>query len=222
MILTYATHKKWVFKDPGIKVIGLQSSIAYRDIIQGFQGKNKLLICSEDDYSPLDISKTFDFIGDPMLSGDITKKYMPHIVSSYLKNLDEKNRNKVIKSFYDLESTLQDSLLLEDLPLAINFDEDLKKLLKFTEIHLDKSMLLSPYGIIETVLKIHQTCNLKSVPVICNVAHYLEEREWQELDSLVTEMNLILVVIEFTTKENLAISKDIPFYYIDKDLIDWY
>ena len=222
MILTYATHKKWVFKDPGIKVIGLQSSIAYRDIIQGFQGKNKLLICSEDDYSPLDVSKTFDFIGDPMLSGDITKKYMPHIVSSYLKNLDEENRNKVIKSFYNLESTLQDSLLLEDLPLAINFDEDLKKLLKFTEIHLDKSMLLSPYGIIETVLKIHQTCNLKSVPVICNVAHYLEKREWQELASLVTEMNLILVVIEFTTKENLAISKDIPFYYIDKDLIDWY
>ena len=222
MILTYATHKKWVFKDPGIKVIGLQSSIAYRDIIQGFQGKNKLLICSEDDYSPLDVSKTFDFIGDPMLSGDITKKYMPHIVSSYLKSLDEKNRNGLIRSLYSLESILQDSLLLEDLPLAINFDEDLKKLLKFTEIHLDKSMLLSPYGIIETVLKIHQTCNLKSVPVICNVAHYLEEREWQELASLVTEMNLILVVIEFTTKENLAISKDIPFYYIDKDLIDWY
>ncbi|PXY83943.1 type II-A CRISPR-associated protein Csn2 [Lactobacillus melliventris] len=222
MILTYTTHKKWVFKDPGIKIIGLQSPIAYCDIIQGFQGKNKMLLCSEDDYNPLDIGKTFDFIGDPLLSGDITKKYMPHIVNSYLTNLDEENRNKMIKSFYSLETILQDSLLLEDLPLAINFDEDLKKLLKLTEIHLDKSMLLSPYGIIETVLKIHQTCNLKTIPVICNVAHYLEERKWQELASLVTEMNLILVVIEFTTKENLAISKDIPFYYIDKDLIDWY
>ena len=96
MILTYATHKKWVFKDPGIKIIGLQSPIAYCDIIQGFQGNNKMLLCSEDNYSPLDIGKTFDFIGDPLLSGDITKKYMPHIVSSYLKSLDEENRNKVI------------------------------------------------------------------------------------------------------------------------------
>ena len=96
MILTYSTHKKWEFNDPGIKVIGLQSPIVYRDIIQGFQGKNKMLICSEDDYSPLEVSKTFDFIGDPLLSGDITKKYMPHIVSSYLKNLDEENRNKMI------------------------------------------------------------------------------------------------------------------------------
>ena len=222
MILTYATHKKWEFKDAGIKIIGLQSPIAYCDIIQGFQGKNKLLICSEDDYSPLDVSKIFDFIGDPLLSGDITKKYMPHIVNSYLTNLDEENRNKMIKSFYSLETILQDSLLLEDLPLAINFDEDLKKLLKLTEIHLDKSMLLSPYGIIETVLKIHQTCDLKTIPVICNVAHYLEKQEWQELASLVKEMNLILVVIEFTTKESLAIPKDIPFYFIDKDLIDWY
>ncbi|WP_294836590.1 type II-A CRISPR-associated protein Csn2 [uncultured Lactobacillus sp.] len=217
MILTYVTHKKWVFKDPGIKIIGLQSRIAYCDIIQGFLGKNKMLLCSEDDYSPLDIGKTFDFIGDPLLSGDITKKYMPHIVNSYLTNLDEENRNKMIKSFYSLESILQ-----EDLPLAINFDEDLKKLLKLTEIHLDKSMLLSPYGIIETVLKIHQTCNLKTVPVICNVAHYLEKQEWQELASLVKEMNLILVVIEFTTRENLTIPKDTPFYFIDKDLIDWY
>ena len=222
MILTYATHKKCVFKDAGIKVIGLQSPIAYRDIVQGFQGKNKMLLCSEDDYSPLDIGKTFDFIGDPLLSGDITKKYMPHILSSYLKNLDEENRNRVMKSFYNLEAALQDSLLLEDLPLVIDFDEDLKKLLKFAEIHIDNNMLVNPYGIIETVLKIYQTCNLKLVPVICNVAHYLEEQEWQELASLVTEMNLILVVIEFTTKESLTISKDIPFYYIDKDLIDWY
>ena len=222
MILTYTTHKKWVFKDPDIKIIGLQSPIAYCDIIQGFQGKNKMLLCSEDNYNPLDIGKTFDFIGDPLLSGDITKKYMPHIVNSYLTNLDEENRNKMIKSFYSLETILQDSLLLEDLPLAINFDEDLKKLLKLTEIHLVKSMLLSPYGIIETVLKIYQTFDLKTIPVICNVAHYLKELEWQELASLVKEMNLILVVIEFTTKENLAIPKDIPFYFIDKDLIDWY
>ncbi|RMC60163.1 type II-A CRISPR-associated protein Csn2 [Lactobacillus sp. ESL0260] len=201
MILTYATHKKWMFKDPGIKIIGLQSPIAYCDIIQGFQGKNKMLLCSEDDYSPLDIGKTFDFIGDPLLSGDVTKKYMPHIVNNYLKGLDEENRDKLIRSLYSLESILQDSLLLEDLPLAINFDEDLKKLLKYTEIHLDKALLIHQYGIIETVLKIHQTCDLKTIPVICNVAHYLEKDEWQELASLVKEMNLILVVINSRQKK---------------------
>ena len=222
MNLSYLTHKKWVFKDAGIKVIGLQSPIAYRDLIQGFQGQNQLLLCSDDNYDALNISETFDFIGDPLLSGDITKKYMTHIVSSYITNLDEENRNKVIKSFYNLETTLHDTLLLEDLPLEITFDEDLKKLLKLTDVHLDKTILNSPYGIIETVLRIHQVCNLRTIPVICNVDHYIEEREWQELASLVTQMKLIVILIEFTDAKNLQIPKDIPFYYIDKDLVDWY
>ena len=222
MNLSYLTHKKWVFKDAGIKVIGLQSPIAYRDLIQGFQGQNQLLLCSDDNYDALNISETFDFIGDPLLSGDITKKYMTHIVSSYITNLDEENRNKVIKSFYNLETTLHDTLLLEDLPLEITFDEDLKKLLKLTDVHLGKTILNSPYGIIETVLRIHQVCNLRTIPVICNVAHYIEEREWQELASLVTQMKLIVILIEFTDAKNLQIPKDIPFYYIDKDLVDWY
>ena len=147
---------------------------------------------------------------------------MTHIVSSYITNLDEENRNKVIKSFYNLETTLHDTLLLEDLPLEITFDEDLKKLLKLTDVHLDKTILNSPYGIIETVLRIHQVCNLRTIPVICNVAHYIEEREWQELASLVTQMKLIVILIEFTDAKNLHIPKDIPFYYIDKDLVDWY
>ncbi len=191
-------------------------------MIQGFQGQNQLLLCSDDNYDALNISETFDFIGDPLLSGDITKKYMTHIVSSYITNLDEENRNKVIKSFYNLETTLHDTLLLEDLPLEITFDEDLKKLLKLTDVHLDKTILNSPYGIIETVLRIHQVCNLRTIPVICNVDHYIEEREWQELASLVTQMKLIVILIEFTDAKNLHIPKDIPFYYIDKDLVDWY
>ena len=191
-------------------------------MIQGFQGQNQLLLCSDDNYDALNISETFDFIGDPLLSGDITKKYMTHIVSSYITNLDEENRNKVIKSFYNLETTLHDTLLLEDLPLEITFDEDLKKLLKLTDVHLDKTILNSPYGIIETVLRIHQVCNLRTIPVICNVDHYIEEREWQELASLVTQMKLIVILIEFTDAKNLQIPKDIPFYYIDKDLVDWY
>ncbi|MBC6356768.1 type II-A CRISPR-associated protein Csn2 [Lactobacillus helsingborgensis] len=222
MNLSYLTHKKWVLKKFGVKIIATGSPIAYRDLIQGFQRQNQLLLCSDDNYNALNISETFDFIGDPLLSGDITKKYMTHIVSSYITNLDEENRNKVIKSFYNLETTLHDTLLLEDLPLEITFDEDLKKLFKLTDVHLDKTILNSPYGIIETVLRIHQVCNLRTIPVICNVAHYIEEREWQELASLITQMKLIVILIEFTDAKNLYIRKDIPFYYIDKDLVDWY
>ncbi|MDF7672719.1 type II-A CRISPR-associated protein Csn2 [Lactobacillus sp. ESL0701] len=222
MILSYLTHKKWTFKDNGLTILATQSPIVFQDLIQSFQGNKKMLICTDDSYQSLELEKVFDFVGDVLLSGDVTKKYMLHIEKSYITNLDEDNRNKIFVAFNNLETVLQDSLLLEDLPLDINFDEDLKKLIKMTELHLDSKIKLEPYAIIETVLKIHQICNIKTIPVICNVAHYLDEQKMQELYELVKQVNIPLILIEFTSPDLLIVPKNVQFYYIDKDLIDWY
>lgn len=222
MILAYLTHKKWVFSDSGIKILATRSSIVYRDLVQGIQGKNKMLICSSDNYDPVEVTKTFDMVGDPLLSGDITKKYLTKIVSTYITNLDEATRNKIFCAFSNLELALSDSLLLEDLPLAINFDEDLKKVLKMADLHLDENILSDPYAIIETVLKIHQNCNLKTVLVFCNATNYLDNRELAELAQIAKQMRLMVVLIEFTSTDFLVVPEDAQFYYIDEDLVDWY
>lgn len=222
MILSYLTHKKWTFDDNGLKIIATQSPIAYRDVVQGFQGENKMLICSSDNYDPLEISKIFDLVGDPLLSGDLTKKYMLKIINHFVENMDETTRNKILTAFSKLELALSDSLLLEDLPLVINFDEDLKKLFKMLELHINQDVLFDPYAIIETVLKIHQTCNLKTIPVFCNVAHYLNNQELTELAKLVKQMNLMVILIEFTSLDLLVVPEDVQAYYIDKDLVDCY
>lgn len=222
MILSYLTHKKWTFDNNGLKIIATQSPITYRDVVQGFQGENKMLVCSSNNYDPLEIAKTFDLVGDPLLSGDLTKKYMLKIVNHFVENLDESTRNKILTAFSNLELALSDSLLLEDLPLVINFDEDLKKLFKMTELHINKNVFHDPYAIIETVLKIHQNCNLKTIPVFCNVAHYLDDYELAELAKLVKQMNIIIILIEFTSLDFLVVPEDVQSYYIDKDLVDCY
>ena len=222
MILSYLTHKKWTLSDSGVTVITLQSPIAYRDLVQGFKGENSLLLCSEGDFNSLEITKTFDFVGDPLLSEDISKRYLTFVVNNYVKTIDEENRNKVFKAYYNLETVLHDSLLLEDLPIDIDFNEDLKKLLKLVEIHFDRSVLTNPYAIIETVLKIHQNYDLGTIPVFCNVAHYFDEQEWQEVANLAMEANSSVIFLEFTNPQNLKISKNITCYYIDQDLVDWY
>lgn len=206
----------------GIKILATRSAIVYRDLVQGIQGKNKMLICSSDNYDPVEVTKTFDMVGDPLLSGDITKKYLTKIVSTYITNLDEATRNKIFCAFSNLELALSDSLLLEDLPLAINFDEDLKKLLKMADLHLDENILSDSYAIIETVLKIHQNCNLKTVPVFCNATNYLDNRELAELAQIAKQMKLMVVLIEFTSSDFLVVPEDAQFYYIDEDLVDWY
>lgn len=65
------------------------------------------------------------------------------IIKNFISNLDEVNRNRILKSFYSLETVLNDSLLLEDLPLEIDFSEDIKKLLKMVNIHLDAQLMLT-------------------------------------------------------------------------------
>lgn len=222
MILAYLTHKKWVLSESGIKILATRSSIVYRDLVQGIQGKNKMLVCSSDNYDPVEVTKTFDMVGDPLLSDDITKKYLTKIVSTYIANLDEATRNKIFSAFSNLELALSDSLLLEDLPLAINFDEDLKKLLKMADVHIDENILNDPYAIIETVLKIHQSCNLKTVPVFCNITNYLDNQKLAELSQIAKQMKLMVVLIEFTSADFLVVPEDAQFYYIDEDLVDWY
>ena len=156
------------------------------------------------------------------MTKNVTEKYIHELVNNYIVNLDEENRNRIIAIFHKLESLLQDSLFLEDVPLEINFEEDLKKLLKIEGIHLDFKLMQNPYAIIETILKIHEICNLHSVPVICNVANYLDKKELEELSKIAYQINLTVILIEFTDFKNTVFPEDAEFYYIDQDLIDWY
>ena len=61
-----------------------------------------------------------------------------------------------------------------------------------------------------------------TIPVFCNVAHYVDEQEWQEVANLAMEVNSSVIFLEFTNPQNLKISKNITCYYIDQDLVDWY
>lgn len=222
MILSYLSHKKMIMKNSGIKVIATSSSIVYRDVVQSFQGKKDMLLSSDDDYNQLNIIKDFDFIADPVLNQNIFDKYMPVIIKEYIEGLNEADRNEILKMYHKLEGIIQDSLLLEDLPLELEFNEDLKKFLKLENLHLDTKFLEEPYAIIESILKIHQNYNFHSIPVACNVAHYLNLAQVGMLNDLLKEMKLKLILIEFTSADFLVFPKDVDYFYIDQDLVDWY
>ena len=205
-----------------IIIIATKSTIAYKDLVQGFQGKKDNLLYIDDKDNTLELKESFDFIGDPLLSENISKEYLPLLIKTYVENLNEDSRNKIFEKFIQLENVVQDSLLLEDLPLEISPNQDIKKFLKLEELHLDSFFLSNPYGIIETVLKVHQICNLKTIPVICNVTNYLDRNQLRELNNLVKQMSQTLILIEFTDKDFKVVPEDVQFYYIDEDLIDWY
>lgn len=222
MILLYATHKKIIFDKPGMEIIATKSPIAYRDFVQGFRKQNNLVTMMDDDYCELDIAKACDFIGDPLLSYKPVEQFKNDVIGHFVKEMDDTSRDKLLKAFNQLNNTLQDALLLEELPLEISFDEDIKKFLHFENIHFDQHLLKDPYDIIEMILRIHQQCQLDSVPVICNLSHYIEKEQFIELNKLIKQMKQELILIEFTDNKFSYVSKDVDYYYIDEDLVDWY
>lgn len=222
MIISYQSHKKIDIHGGGIKVIATRSQIAYRDLIGGFKKTNAKIICLDNKFDRIDVNKNFDFVGDIHLTDKVLDKYMLTIINKYISGLDEVNRNKIFSEFYKLESLVNDSLLLEDIPLSIDFSQDLKKFLKLENLHLNTDYIQDSYDILETIIKIHQQCNLMTIPVVCNVAHYLNETELNEINQLLKQTNLKMILIEFTDPKFMIIPEDAEFYYIDEDLVDWY
>lgn len=83
-------------------------------------------------------------------------------------------------------------------------------------------MKKEPYDIIEMILRIHQCCHLKSIPVICNASNYLERDQFIELNKLIQQMKQELILTEFTDNRFTYLSGNVDSYYIDEDLVDWY
>ncbi|WP_416353194.1 type II-A CRISPR-associated protein Csn2 [Agrilactobacillus fermenti] len=149
------------------------------------------------------------------------KKYVDAVSKTTMTKLNETDRVKTIAAIQDLYNVIQYDLFMVDLPLQVSMDLDLKKAINFCKVHFDTAVLNDPYGIIESVIKVHQECELGSYIALTNVAHYLDTRSFADLTSLVNETGLSLVLIEFTELKAKVFYKNCEFTFIDQDFVDW-
>lgn len=222
MKLVYLTHHPIDIKDGQITVVATTSFAAYTDFVQGFQGKDTLIKFNTDDYDVLPTAKAIDWIGDPLLSKDICKQYLTDALSLVFSDLTDSSRMAIQRGWNQVLADLEKAIFMEDLPLAVSTDLDFKKLLKFSNLHFNDDIASSPYGIIETVVKIHQACGLKSTIMLSNLSHYLDQSHFNELNKLIKETNLSLILLEFDSDKHQSFYKEASFNYIDADLVDWY
>lgn len=219
MMISYLSHKKIEISSAGLYEIATVSPIVFKDFVLGMQENSDLIKIYDESNQELSLSKDIDYVGDVLLGHNVLTKYAVKITNKIVAGLDEDSRNAILTAFHKLYATVQDELLLEDVPLKIDFDEDLKHLFKFLGIAIEPEYIDNPYGIIETILKIHQFCHLTSDIVVYNLCNYLDEDQMNELSKLAKQMNEKVILIEFSDKQK---TKNSEFYYIDNDLIDWY
>ena len=110
---------------------------------------------------------------------------------------------------------------MADLPLTLNYDGDLKRLLTYCRLHFINESTIEPYDIINHDLKVHLECDLDSVVCFCNLSNYLDRQEFRDLISEVTEINVPLLLVEFSEFSKQDYYNDSNFLFIDQDFVDW-
>lgn len=80
----------------------------------------------------------------------------------------------------------------------------------------------NPYAIIESIIKIHLECGLKSAVGLTNVAHYLNQQQIADLSKLTISTGISTLLVEFTDMKSQELYTNCDFYYIDEDFVDWH
>lgn len=222
MIINYEGHHPIKVSDGKVTFIKVANPAVYHDFILSFQGKSDKVKFFDEHYNQLEKNKSVDWVGDVLITQDCLNSYLTKIISNLFENISEKHRNRIFDKWRQLSTDIQDIIFMTNLPIEVNENVDLKKLFKFDGIHFDDSVLSDPYAIIETVVKIHVECKLNSVVTFANVSHYLTKEQLNNLITFVNEVNVPLILMEFSSPNFKVVSGDARVCYIDEDFVDWY
>jgi CRISPR type II-A-associated protein Csn2 len=222
MKISYQAHDVIEVEAGKLVVLGTNSPIIYTDLVHGFQELNEKISVYDDEYNQREITKMIDWVGDVGTQDLVIQKYMTKIEKLFESELTDEQRNKIHDQMGQLFNTVSEQLFMLDLPISVNYDFELKRLFKYCGIRFDPLISNQPYGIIESIFKIHEECNLHSCVVLCNVAHYLTPTQFEELAKVIKRSEQSVLLIEFTEMSSKNIYGDNDFYYIDGDFIDWH
>ena len=207
MIISYEGHHPIKVSDGKVTFIKVANSAVYRDFILSFQGKSDKVKFFDEHYNQLEKNKFIDWVGDVLITQDCLNSYLTKIISNLFENISEKHRNRIFDKWRQLSTDIQDIIFMTDL-------------FKFDGIHFDDSVLSDPYAIIETVVKIHIECKLNSVVTFANVSHYLTKEQLNNLITFVKEVNVPLILMEFSSLKFQVDSGVLRDRNIDDDVGD--
>lgn len=221
MIISYDSHDSIPTVKDDLLMICTENHKAYLDILNGLKDRNDLIKIYDDKYNELDKSKHIDFYGDLINFDGLVSKQVNALVKTIIEYLDNYDVNYIQKSLSQLNDYLQEKLFMIDLPLKINKDIDIKKLIKNLDIHLEPSLINSPYDILEMLIRLKIETNSDSIIVLNNLANYLDEYQLIDIQQLCKESKIPIINIEFTTNciDRYSFCQ---YYFIDKDFVDWH
>lgn len=222
MKISYAGHQEIELKAKNPTVIATNNPTVYHDLVVGLGSFSDKIKVFDDNFESVEVKDAIDWQGDVGLSDGVSDKYNSGIFKQLEAVLTDDQRKSITDINNQLYTVVQQCLFMIDLPLEVTYDWDLKRLFKYCKIHFNTDAMQNPYAIIESIIKIHLECGLKSAVGLTNVAHYLNQQQLIDLSQLTSSTGISTLLVEFTDMKSQELYTNCDFYYIDEDFVDWH
>jgi CRISPR type II-A-associated protein Csn2 len=221
MNLTYYSFPPFSVEPGKVTVIDTGAQRVYRELTFGLQGREDTIKLSDSDFASIPLKTGAQWYGDPMLTLNLNTLFQRKLQSQLMKLLADDEVVKLADGLRELLSKILADSYLMDVPLELPEIPELAKLVKFSGIQLTPDLQDDAYGIIETLIKVLVELNDHHMIVLTNVSHYLQVSQLQLLVRFMANVDLPLLLIEFSPSQRKDYFKKCDYHYIDSDFVLW-
>jgi len=221
MNLTYYGFRPFKITPGKVVVLATGSPHIYQEIILGLQDRTDTVKLSDDNFTTVTVGKGAQWYGDPLLNVDLNALFQRKLQTRLLKVLADDQTVGLVDGLQSLLSQLLADSYLMDVPLELPETPELAKLIKFSGIQLVPDLRDDVYGILETLVKALIELNDHRMVVLTNVGHYLQVSQLQSLVRFMANIDLPILLIEFSSTKQSDYFRNCDYHYIDSDFVLW-
>ncbi|AUI77283.1 type II-A CRISPR-associated protein Csn2 [Lactiplantibacillus pentosus] len=221
MNLTYYPFPPFKINTGQVNILDIGNSQMYADICQGFRDRTDDLRVSNDNLELQTMSSQCSWYGDLMLSVDLNRLFMKKIQTQIIKLMADEQQVAVLDQSRAMIAKVMEASFLLDLPLDVEEAPGLDQALKFAGIHFPTDLTHNPSAVLEALVQTHVELGLKQCPVMTNVSHYLNPEQWAVFEQQVADLDITVIIIEYSETNRMEKFKNCCYYYVDEDLADW-
>ncbi|GAO99996.1 type II-A CRISPR-associated protein Csn2 [Fructobacillus ficulneus] len=204
--------------EEGLNLITMADPNLYGRTVYAIQnGINDKVVYSENN-RPETLSKRGLFIGDPVSGTDVRTHYSKFIDGILTKNISEEGLDKLFHINMQVQSILAEEIIDSNLPLKIEGEWQLEKLLKSQNISVERANTQSIFGKIEDVVHVMGMLDESRYLLVTNLTLYCDMSELNQLHQCLLAEGINLISLNLS-QENPIFGETFKTSYIDHDFV---
>ncbi|KRM32524.1 hypothetical protein FC83_GL000391 [Agrilactobacillus composti DSM 18527 = JCM 14202] len=213
--------QKLDFLEAGITFIHVANSQLLWDLQRFWQVENVDNFVFSSDGKILHPLKDSLFIGDLGSNIDLNDIFKRQIYKILLAHLDEQSLQQLYRLDSQIKAAVTDVIFTGNLPIQLNQDWAVDRLIKYLEPSVDTVNVTTPYDIINSVLEVMGQLNDKRLPIFSNPMNYLDLAQLRTIAAEVMTQQRSIVFFEKARDEYLTykLMGGVKMIYIDADFV---